>query len=560
MATIQGNEIESPLYSSKTQVFKVTHELGDGAWKRSSLMNRSFISFSYGGKFIEDFNLIATISGDRLQKNVYANFEDTTTTYDTVDGQFYWGTHFTNNSLNFVLATDGITEAQLNEFKCWFIPGESRELYLAETPNRGILARIASTPTYSLLPFENQTSVVMDDQEYFSSTTLYKGEINLSFIMDEPFWYARAALIDYYYTDEEDKINSMTQDATADNAKKTIEDKDFIKMIAEDNIPYASMLRTDALLSDDTYAMIYGDEEAGVASSVVGSAADQGNYYYAHVDDGDEPYTAIVGVKLGKPNITGQTTNINISSTVSKYLYYSGTAPSKPVITFTLYPAFSQEYIGYPLNSYHKNNGKTYNTITVGDAVMKFTLPSIYLGYNQAISIVNNYHENAYLEDIRQALMIGINEYYARAWALMCIKSLENNSLYVNSTSQTITSAFIVQFKLRMKYFITSDGNTNYLPAIFSFDSKTGKSFGQITVRVAENDQYINNIASYPTRVVEENTGDMLRSNYIILKTRNYPDSRGHINNEQCTKISTDYPTSCGGLQDFLITYKNMYY
>jgi len=49
-------------------------------------MNRSFISFTYGGEKIEDFDLIATISGDRLNRNAYANFDDTVTTYDNLDG------------------------------------------------------------------------------------------------------------------------------------------------------------------------------------------------------------------------------------------------------------------------------------------------------------------------------------------------------------------------------------------------------------------------------------------------------------------------------------------
>jgi len=47
-------------------------------------MNRSFISFSYGEKpneagemrpvYIEDFNLIATVSGDRWQRDAYGSF------------------------------------------------------------------------------------------------------------------------------------------------------------------------------------------------------------------------------------------------------------------------------------------------------------------------------------------------------------------------------------------------------------------------------------------------------------------------------------------------------
>ena len=44
-----------------TQVYMATHN-GEGEKSRLPFMNRSFISFSFGGKYIEDFNLIATIN------------------------------------------------------------------------------------------------------------------------------------------------------------------------------------------------------------------------------------------------------------------------------------------------------------------------------------------------------------------------------------------------------------------------------------------------------------------------------------------------------------------
>jgi len=45
-----------------------------GGTARLPLMNRSFISFTYGGKYIEDFNLIATIDGARMERNGYSAF------------------------------------------------------------------------------------------------------------------------------------------------------------------------------------------------------------------------------------------------------------------------------------------------------------------------------------------------------------------------------------------------------------------------------------------------------------------------------------------------------
>jgi len=70
-------------------------------------MYRSFISFTYGGKKIEDFNLIATYNGP-VDRSGYATFDDITSSYDTLEGQYYWGTHYRINSLNFTLSTDGI--------------------------------------------------------------------------------------------------------------------------------------------------------------------------------------------------------------------------------------------------------------------------------------------------------------------------------------------------------------------------------------------------------------------------------------------------------------------
>jgi len=47
---------------------------------------RSFISFSFGGKKIEDFDLIACSDGDGISRNGYSEFQDLTTDYDIMDG------------------------------------------------------------------------------------------------------------------------------------------------------------------------------------------------------------------------------------------------------------------------------------------------------------------------------------------------------------------------------------------------------------------------------------------------------------------------------------------
>jgi len=80
--TIYGNEVEST-GALHTQVYLATH---DGADKRLPHRERSFISFTYGGKHIEDFNLIATLKGDRMERGLYGEFADNVSTYDVING------------------------------------------------------------------------------------------------------------------------------------------------------------------------------------------------------------------------------------------------------------------------------------------------------------------------------------------------------------------------------------------------------------------------------------------------------------------------------------------
>lgn len=148
------------------------------------IIERQFISFSWGGKNIEDFDLLVVFD-DRLNKGVYAGFNDSTSSYTYIDGQTYWGTTMSAGALTLKLATDGMDSKTYEEFKAYFRPGIPRELILSEYPFRYTMARISSPPQISMLPFEKEITT-----EYGTfRTTEYKGEITLNFVMDDPYWY-----------------------------------------------------------------------------------------------------------------------------------------------------------------------------------------------------------------------------------------------------------------------------------------------------------------------------------------------------------------------------------
>lgn len=196
------------------QVYSATH---NGEGNPLSVLGRHFISFSYGGKNIEDFNLLACFSGDRLNKGVYVPFQDVTTQQTELDGQMFWSSSYSAGTLTFFLATDGMTVKEYEDFKAWFIPGVERELILSEYPNRYTLARVSSTPQMNMLPFSHEEQVKVGDTSYTATTTMYKGDITLDFVMDDPYWYS------------------------LESCYAGTPSKEQLKIIYEDNVPHTSM-------------------------------------------------------------------------------------------------------------------------------------------------------------------------------------------------------------------------------------------------------------------------------------------------------------------------------
>jgi len=71
----------------------------------------------------------------------------------------------------------------------------TRELILAEHPNRAIMARVAAPPQLEMLPYEKKVMVNIGIGAYETSTTVYKGFITLDLVADSPFWYAKSNIL-----------------------------------------------------------------------------------------------------------------------------------------------------------------------------------------------------------------------------------------------------------------------------------------------------------------------------------------------------------------------------
>ena len=585
---VNGNVIDVPNYSDTkyTQVYMATHK-GEGATSRLPFMERSFISFTFGGKSIEDFNLIATISGDRMERSGYSTFEDLTSEYEVLDGHFYWGTHYTNHELTFDLATDAITQNELDHFLHWFQPGKIRELILSEHPNRAIEARVSAAPELHLLPFEEKVTKKIGDQEYKTSTTLYKGEITLTFVMEEPYWYSKINIFGYY-----NKDTGVFHDVWTDANGKEVSifnDPDAIKIALEDNIPIASMIDASMLLGDNTFADADTSKDAMTADIEIDEnikyieLTDENNEKYYELDyesmggtqeaidalippnsriaitkfDGGEEIW-LYGARLSGAVMSESSGIENFAENESQYFYYAGNAPSHPTIEFTLTPTFDENgYINSPKNSYVE--GTPYNTITFESLTKKelqFTTPSVYTGYNQVIKILHDAPSTKAWVDIRKQIRNNVNHAAARAWANKVIDSFDTSTIGENRQDAVN----------RMKWFLL-DQNSNALSSRFIINSKTGRAIGEMKYRVPDNQETIENWNTYRVdslTVHEEDVGDMIRSNYLIIEDQNQPRDGKIVawsNVSEDTRLNSHVVRHdvSGGLKNVFIKYQNMY-
>ena len=538
----------------RRQVYQATHR-GDGS--RLPFMNRSFISFTYGGKPIEDFDLIATITNDRLNKEGYAEFDDIVTTYDNLDGQFYWNTHYKNNSLTFVLSTDGIDQKTLDDFLYWFHAGEAKELILSEHPNRAIMARVARPPQLSLLPFGNPTTITISSQIYATKTTLYKGDITLEMIMDEPHWYAKQNILGVKdgnrYIDYWDDING--------NRVSIFASQDALKILLEDGIPLGSMIDNNMLLGDGAFANVENNVDSliwSLAESEIvwtdGEPSGEGARINGTING--KTYKGIIAGAI--VDITGNGV-FSLRKNVPAYFYYAGTAPAPTIITFSLPLSFNSQGLMNSINEPQVNSTVFYNEFTIESRLkqtLKLSAPSIITNYNKALLILReDYVNGASIAAIRDKIMTQIKHPAVRAWA--------NSLLGTGTTASSISRSAI---STCMKNFFT-----NYDSAVMqlSFNSRTGEATCNINYRKPNSQLDFSleeaNIISYSQNIeAVEDISDALYSNNIIIRDRNYPNAAGKITKWEDTetghtyshKITHDFSQPIENLQ---IYYRNMY-
>ena len=328
-----------------------------------SIEDKSFISFTYDGKAIEEFGMAVVSSGDRLSTSIHPSFNNTISTVPGRTGSIYWGTNITGLSFHFKLATDSITSRQLLNFKSHFRPGKIARFSLAEAEYCYAYAVIDSASTFEFIPFD--TTTIINGIDY--SDTVYKGEDNLTFYIPDIFFYS-----DEHYIFADDYVDKPWMIASGLPFKNSIIEKNCF-------LSNGILLNRLGAISN-----VYNGGGAGLSISDYEKLINSG---YS-----DSKNNTIINCLYSKIELTEKVI----------YAYNAGNMPAQADICFIKTFLFDSGY------------SVPWNDITIGDTVLG--KPRMFKDIDYTISLLNLYsssweeNKTKVLIDLRDNLDSGLRE------------------------------------------------------------------------------------------------------------------------------------------------------
>lgn len=165
---------------------------------------KEYIDFSFAGRHISEFGLVAVTSSDRYQFPGSPEFKDEVSEVNGVWGQYYWGTNFKTRTYTYSLVTDGMTERQFEEFKKLFRPGHYGQFYEDTWFERYCYVRVKNVLDFTFVPFQEQVEIA---GVKFPSR-VYRGECKLVLIQDKPFLHSFYQVLDSKISDLNNKTDN----------------------------------------------------------------------------------------------------------------------------------------------------------------------------------------------------------------------------------------------------------------------------------------------------------------------------------------------------------------
>ncbi len=193
-------------------------------------MQGDFIGFSFDGVHSSRLGLIRVSDGDRYNDILHPNFEDKLLSIPGGDGQYYYGSNYTERRITISVAFDSITEEQLRQIVRLFSTKDPCPLIFDERPYKVYTAKIGAPIQLNYVCFDapvkteyGKNKVAPKLSEYEGATKtgvrlksekekyrVYKGDGSIEFVCTSLYAYAPFKTLDAYKLGESKGGYSIT--------------------------------------------------------------------------------------------------------------------------------------------------------------------------------------------------------------------------------------------------------------------------------------------------------------------------------------------------------------
>ena len=491
------------------QVIGLTHN--------KSPHEKEFIDFEFDGKHISEFGLVAVSDGGRLPFESAPDFEDEVSFVNGVDGQYYWGTRIKTLTKSFNLATDGMTEEQLNNFKAHFAPGKYGKFIEDRMSCRYGWARISSAIEFRFVPFKKIVEFCNTKIE----TNEYKGEGTIHFIFDNPYMYSTV-----------DIINKLDADMTYEDYKCM-----YLNKVPNRDSWHNAVINTYLALGNNM-VMNVNLLNNYWRPNTINEQQSAWCYYNPSMVDTDAILEIDIPYAFNRKNpITGP-------------VYFSEIADD---INYQAYDK-KEENLSLPMNviEIYKNENE--------ECLSKFyyTSPNVIYQINKSIQIIYNFYltKNYNFSDLEQKLRQEITNYDVMAWAASVLRIMQNKEVFFDELTGTFKNNGTIEVNMSnitgyqgicalnwVQYFnifmlcILAYGadqsnflleNNHYTFSSCNWGHYTIK-FDGVNFKTTMTFNYNKIESNYLTRVYQSeiNCGDMVCSPYLKLNGGDYLNPKG---------------------------------
>lgn len=197
-----------------------------------SVIKGDFLGFTFDGVHSSELGIFRVSDGSRYSENLLPTIQDKTTQIPGNDGTYYQGSFYTQRQINFSIAFDELSEAQLRRLKVIFGDKNIHSLIFDEVPYKVYKVKAVGTPNLKYVCFDKPDTYIYrqgeedfrltkkDDLYGISARTttgrVYKGEGQLNFTAYTPYAKSRFKYIDQYTLKNIPEWGSMDSDGAND--------------------------------------------------------------------------------------------------------------------------------------------------------------------------------------------------------------------------------------------------------------------------------------------------------------------------------------------------------